>query len=477
MAEFGQVLGDAVDFQADARINDLYRQQEGLARKKSQLEAEAKMFADDVRYQNAMNPFDHKIVKERAQKDIYALGEWQRQNPNWKIDPTLRAEYQNRVDNIKSNEDSIRGMASDSNYKAYANDLQEVAKNPQFHNKRAYDEIGKQWQNYTQYGNQNGLEAAQKEGYKPFVYMKPKDFVDLNEVYRKHGDSIQANSIEYLKNGRDGAYRTYASEGDLRKNAEAIYLQNKDQLDQEYTEKGIDPIKEIMGNLNSYVKTTIDIGDKNRLGEEMALAKYKHSLDQALANPNVSPYKVTILDTGYARPPAQDLADVFGSNVKHYLPAGKDGKPIDNTGDVFHYDGDIFDMGYKPDGKYKKTGIKTATGYVIKPLTFGKEVGYTYDPWGFGEHEVKPEYKGKVSIIDSPVDKEGNSVKVLKIKTQTDVNANDPSYQGKWDKQILTTKQREGVGTSESPLSEGVYKDSVGNLFTSSGKYLGKAKK
>lgn len=466
MAEFGQVLGDAVDFQADARINDLYRQQEGLARKKSQLEAEAKMFADDTRYQNAMNPFDHKRVKEYAQSKIYELGEWQRQNPNWKIDPTLRAEYQNRVDDIKSNEYSINGMASDSNYKAYVNDLQEVSKNPQFHDVGAYDEIGKQWQNYQQYGNQNGLEAAQKEGYKPFVYMKPKDFVDLNEVYRKTGSSIQAKGLEYLNNGRDGAFKTFAEQKDLQAEAEAIYAQNKRQLDLEYTAKGINPVEEVMKKLDGYVPIKFDIGDKNRLGEEMALAKYKHSLDQALANPNVSPYKVTILDTGYARPPAEKLAETFGSTPRHTLPAGKDGVPIDNTGDTFYYDGDIFDKGYREDGKYQKTGVKTATGFAKKPLSFGVEAGYLYDPTGssgdpalkntdYSGYEIRPEYKKFVSFIDSPIDKKGNTTKVLKVKSRVDINANEPSYLAEWDKSILTTKQRDGIGVSQNPLGTG----------------------
>src|SRR3990167_3631847 len=334
--EFGEMSGLAQDVQADARIGDLYKQQEGMLRAKSMAEAKAKMVADDVSYQNAANPFDHKIIKEEATKAIYDLGIWQRQNPNWRIDPMLRAEYNNRVNSIKSNPNTLRGVASDANYKAYVKDLQEVAKNPQYRDTEAYEEIGRQWKNYQQFGNQNGYEASQKEGIQPFVYSKPKDFVDLNEVYRKIGSSIQAKGLEYLNNGRDGAFKTFAEPKDLQAEAGAIYTQYKRQLDLEYTNKGLNPIEGVMEKLDGYVPIKMDIGDKNRLAEEMALARYKHGLDQALVNPNISAYKASVLDPAYSRPPAEKLAETFGSTPKHVLPAGKDGVPIDNTGDTFY---------------------------------------------------------------------------------------------------------------------------------------------
>ena len=472
MAEIGLLTGLAQNLGYDQRVNDLRWNEQQSQRALAESEAKAKMFADDLEFQNSANEHDAPIIKEYAKNKINEIGRYVRENPDWVYNVDKRNQLNLMKRELKDNTELRRGLASDDNFKALNLALQEVAKNPNSHDVGAYEDLLKQKQNYLQYGNQDGLEAFQKEGKKAFVFNKPQDFIDKNKLFKDVGGAMQARGIEYLKNGRNGGYRTFATDEDLKNEANAIYASHKRQFDQEYTTKGLNPIEEISKSLLPYVKYKLEIGEKNTLGEQMALAKYKHGLDNAIST-GASPYKITVLNADYAKVPADLLGQTFGSRIPHTLPAGKDGNPIDNTGDVFNYDGDIHDKNYIKGRKYEKNGVKTVHGYVYKSLEFGEEVGYLKNPL-FGEIEVLPGYKDKVSIVDMPMDKDGNTRKVLRIKTTADVNANDPSYQGRYDKEISTTKQREGFGINESMMNAGTYNGlPIGNIVERAGeKYL-----
>ena len=297
--EYGTTLGLSQSFDADARIDDLYRQQEGMLRAKAMAESKAKLFADDVKYQNAMNPFDASIIKTNAQKKVYDLGAWQRQNPNWKIDPMLRAEYQNRVDDIKSNPDVLRGMASDNAFKALTGDLQELAKSGKHYNKAAYNRYLEQKKNYEQYGNQNGFEASQKEGYQPFVYVKPKEFIDdLAGDLMKAGDGIQDYNVIKPKDGNIGEWYSEAKPEAVESVKRFKYEQHGDQLRQLAEENGWNGEQ-----LDKYVTDNIAAGIKKNYSNGDANAKFRNYMDseqlklhrakaaqESAVNPNYKPW-------------------------------------------------------------------------------------------------------------------------------------------------------------------------------------------
>lgn len=472
--EFGGINGLAVSGQYDQRINDLRVHEQEDARAKQIAENRAKMFADDLDYKNASNEYDAPLIKRFATDQIKKIGEYYRQNPDVMYNPEKLAALNVMKRELKDNNSLNRGLASDSAYRDYLKDLGEVAKNPGAHDAEAYQDIQRQWRNYTQFGNQDGEEAAKTQGAKSFLYTKPKDFVDLNEVHRKSGDSMNPNSIEYLNNGRDGAYRTFVADKDLTNEAALLYQQNKRQYDVQFTNKGIEPIGAIRSALIPYIKGEYHIGDKNRLGEEMALAAYKQHLkdagDKAAAGFQVNPYRAVVMDKDYTKADPEDLAKTFGTNVPYFY-YNADGKLAKGQGDDFHYDGDIFDKDFKKNaaGKvipYQKTGVKTTPGFVYKTLDWGGENNFLKKAYGvFGDYEVKPEYKDKVEIIETPPDKSGKSEKVLKVKAFNNVNANSPDYEGKFNSRIATTKQRNEIGISGDMLEQTIYEDQAGNRF------------
>ncbi len=457
MAEFGLLGGLSQDMGYDERINDARYNQIQAERAKAKAASAASLFADEFSQGPIGSEYDDPIISQYVKGRMKEAGSLMKNDPNYKYNPETLSQLKAIKNDIKGNEHVLRATAFVEAKKKLKEDLAEIAKNPQQHDQEAYQDLLNQVNNYNKYGHQFGEEAAQKEGSQAFVYQKPLDFIDKDKLYQDVGSKTQARGINYLKNGRDGGYETFVPEEELRKQAQDIYLSRPRQFDQQYKKKGIDPIQGIMDGIKPYIKTEFKIGEKNTFGEKKALIDYENRLKMAMANPGASPYKITVLDANYAKAPADLLGQTFGTRIPHKLPAGKDGVEIDNTGDVFNYDGDVYDQKYNEKKGYEKNGIKTVTGYVYKPLDFGKEVGYTYDPWGFGEDKVLDDYKDQISIVDSPMDKDGNSHKILKIKTKADVNANDPSYQGRYDKEISTTKQREGFGINESMMNAGTF--------------------
>lgn len=472
--EFGLAQGLSVNGQFDQKINDLrYREQEDR-RSKAEAEAKAKLFADDLQYNSSGNEFDSKLVKEYAVNSLKKIGEYQRQNPDLLYNPEKLIVFNQMKRDLKDNEHSRRMVASDTAYRDYLKDMSEVAKNPNQYDTDAYQGVQGQWQNYLKYGNQDGEEAAKAQGKKAFLYSKPQDFVDLNEIHRKSADSFNPNQIQYINNGRDRAYNLTVNPKDIRNEAITLYNAHKRQYDVQYGKQGINPIDGIVASMKPYIKNEYYIGEKNRLADEMALAAYKQRLkdasDSRAAGSNVDPYKAVVIDSNYQKADPEDLAKTFGTNVPYYY-RDNSGKLVNGQGDDFHYDGDIFDKEYKKDAKgnvlpYKKDGIKTTPGFVYKGLDWGRDQGFLKKSYGvFGDLEVKPEFKDRVEIVETPPNSKGETEKIVKLKAYNNVNANSPDYAGKFNSRVATTKQRNEIGIDDNFLDQMIYQDRNGNQF------------
>ena len=193
--EIGGIRGLTVDANYDERINDLYRADEMNRRTQAMNESKAKMFADDMEFNNAMNQFDNPRIKDYAKKTISEIGKFVSENPDWSTNVNKRMWINMKKKELKDNPDLMRGIASDNAFKQMNADLAEVAKNPQQYDQGAYDMLLEQRNNYLKFGNQKGEEAAMKEGAQPFIYQKPQEFVPLTETFLKSGALINPSLI------------------------------------------------------------------------------------------------------------------------------------------------------------------------------------------------------------------------------------------------------------------------------------------
>lgn len=479
MADFGELSGLAYRIDPSGMIGDYERHDLRMQQNKALAESKAALFADSVQYQNATNEFDNKRIKEINDVKVREIGKFYKENPDVLYNPDKLVILNQMKRSLVDNEDVLRGTASDANFKALNADLQEVAKNPQMHNQLAYQNLLAQKENYLKYGNQLGLEASQKEGFKPFVYQKPAEFIDLSKKGADLGNNFKDVKPVPLKNGRSGAWETVANEQTLDRDAQAFYTEHKEQFDQQHPNEGLKVAKEL---IRSGIQYKFDWGNTN-LADQMAMERMRNANElakikskNASGGTQISAYVETILKPSRTATNPEFLDKTFGSKIKHKLVSDDGSIQIDNTGDIFNYNGDIQDSNYRSDGKYQPNGIKSVSGYVYKPLQWAIDNGIVNSPiWG--DDKVDGNWANTASIVDDPNPKDGKEPqKFVKFKVKADVKGNDPSYQGKFDSNVETTKMREGFGVQENLMQGETFVDEVGNVFDKNGKYLGKAK-
>jgi hypothetical protein len=468
MPEFGTLQGLAVDFQSNERINDLYRQETALQRAKGIAEAKASLYANDIKYQNAMNRFDAPRVKQRNTKAIYELGEWKRNNPDWSYNPTKRAEYDVKLQDLKSNEDVLRGVASDNAFKAMTTDLQELAKSGKHYNKKAYDGYLQQKRDYEQWGNQNGYDAAQSEGLQPFVYIKPKEFIDdLAGDLLKAGDGIQDYNVIKPKDGNIGEWYSEAKPEAVGAVKRMKYEQHGAQLQQLAEENGWNESqldKYVTDNIAAGIKKNYSIGNANaKFDNMMRSAEFglqkKKLQGELMSNPSYTPFD-------YVIDPRNQVGQLNGDDIKKVW-GDKPVNPVyGNSGSKV----DLSDFSINYNGKYvKNKGIPFFMGTINLPLNVAEERGI-YKQGVFTKDGITAEFLDNARVKKG-VDKDGKETEYVEVDYNLPINPNDKVARDKFNVFVLPDKLvSEGANPFQGRTYQGHTVGSVVN--TTQGNFL-----
>ena len=276
--ETGLAKGLAVDLQYNQRIADARWQEQQFKRAKQENQAELDAFETDNEYMNAANSFDHKLIDAEGKRTVKEIGDLVSNNPDWRVNPDVRRQINEKRKYLKSNEHVIRGMASDESFKRLNDDLAKVAKDPNMYDAGAYQELLKQKENYLKTGNQYGKPEL---GPQSFVYDKPEDFVPLNDEALKTANQIK--SRKYKQHG-NGGWEELVDENSLVPAAMDFYNRHKRQIQVTYNpksdEEGIAYAKEL-------IRPGIEL--KRKFGEPyhnsaIELEKWKMAHNQAKAS-------------------------------------------------------------------------------------------------------------------------------------------------------------------------------------------------
>lgn len=175
MLEFGLRRGMAVPIVKD-RSQEIMQ---GYALKKhaqNEAAAKAKLFADDFDYNNAINAYDNPKVKAYAQSKIKEVGTFIRENPDWERNVDKRMQYKQMIRELKDNPDLNRGLQSDASRKQWN---EWAVKNPELANSPEGKLWNDGWNNYIQYGHQEGEQGLKRDGGpRPFTFVPPELFDD-----------------------------------------------------------------------------------------------------------------------------------------------------------------------------------------------------------------------------------------------------------------------------------------------------------
>jgi len=447
MAEIGLIQGLSGSMGYDQRINDLRVREQEDERARAEAEARAKMFADDMEYNNALNEHDAPIIKQYATQQIKNIGKYYRENPDVLYNPEKLAQLNAMKKELKSNPDLNRGMASDESYRNYLKDLSEVAKNPSQHDTQAYQGVQGQWKNYLKYGNQDGQKAAEEQGKKAFIYEKPRDFTDLPPSLQKMGNSTK--NYDIVKGSNPGEFYTKMRDQDLKALTDAAFQQHARQIDVETNRLGLTTPEQKYSWVKSQIESGFDkqhnLGDPTAL-RKLALQEADHELNKrkfSASQQSSAPYTTwdELMSTSAAKIPIKTAYNIWGGKGKIVLN-GDNGQKVDLTGIAdFKPDGVM----YKPkEGKFK--GIPIVTGYVELPMEEAINRGLVKEQSGFNpfdKDEPAPGFGNKVEIISG--DHNGKPYKYVKAFYEMPVDTKDATAKSMYEGETMATKFRVGA--------------------------------
>jgi hypothetical protein len=435
---------------ANNQIEDMKYAEQIRRQNEAMAMAKAKMFADDIEFQNGSNDYDSTIIKKENGDMLKKLGDL-KNNPSYWTDRNLQAQAKLIKNDFKQTKAVLRSAAWKDTMAKYNAFSKEALDNPTEYNLDQLEAFKKQVANYGKDASGNYLPSDQVEA---LVFNQPEKLANVDKLERELGAALEPQTYESLKNGRDGSFIGYLNDTDALEQAKGIYKNNQSTYN--YKNKGKAPEEIVSGiaeRLKSFVPIKYDIGDRNPVDDALAIeagrARIKAIADAKSTGRPVDPYAL-LLNDRYTKDEPKTLAATFGTSVP-YSYTDANGNLRQGKGRDFNYDGVIFDKGYRKDGKYQRTGIKVTPGYIEETLQWGKDEGFLTKPM-WGEPKVKPEFENRVKIVNGPIGDDGKASRILQVDAFNEIPANDAKWALKYNKQFTTTDQRNSLGINESML-------------------------
>lgn len=422
MAEdFGYYQGLAsVKSNVGDMIGDYERHDLRMQQNKALAESKAKLFADNLKYQNAANSFDHKLISDFVKNKITEIGTYKKENPDAMYNVDKRVVLEGMFREINDNEHTIRGKASDDAKKRLDAQLDDMKKNPNLYDQDAYKDLLDQWDNYSKYGNQLGVEAREKEGIKPFTFTTPQQFVpDLAKTLQTLGKGINQYDI---KKNEDGDYWRVPDMNAVKAYKKEAYMAHKRQLEVEAKRAGITNPEAVDKWVEEQIVGGFDkeyhIGDPDaKFKKQMAWAqlneqKRHHAAMEAPkggGGANFSSFDETFKkQAGYTDPEATKAT--WGDNPPIIMYGKSSGKKIDLTGKDFFSDNRFI----------TSEGTKFITGHIKLSKDEAEQAGI-YKQGALTIDGITDDFVG-VASEEKMTDKEGKTIDYIKVKYQLPID-------------------------------------------------------
>jgi len=468
--DIGLASGLAQSGQYDQRINDIRYQQNMLRQQEAMNEAKRKLFESDILYSEGGNAFDQPLVKAENQKITQAIGNYVNDNPDWETNFQKRAYVKQLKNSLKDNPTVLRALATNDNRNALLKYAQEAKQKGTPFDEDALNAELNRYSNYEKFGNPDGQEASQKEGMKSYIFSRPQDFIDMNNVYKEAGASIK--NPEIVQTGNGGYYtKPKAEDVDARTNS--ILQNHGNQLVKQFAKQGITDPNEIKKLVKQNVIASFDsdfkLGDSLKaweLGMQQKAMNLK--AQEAAAKVGQGSYTPWHYFVDEKNNPAGTIDKttfdkVWGGISPQYIK-GNDGFKADLTG-----------LDFKTTGRTLNQGGRTfINGYVDMTKEEAAKRGiYKNGMWNIDE--VKPNFTGIAEEV-TVQDKDGKDQDIIRVKYDMPINKDDKVAMQKFniatdvDKLVPQTKSVE----QESFSGQGSYGGyPVGTVLnTNNGKFL-----
>ncbi len=477
---FGQAKGLAQSLEYDARIKDLQYVNEYERRAKAEAIARAQTEAKDMEYTHASNPFDEQKVKDNFNVIASEVGKYKMENPDWQWNTQKRAFINGKLSELRNNDALLRSVQFKDAYNQYLADRQEAMKNPQSWDMELLDAEGKKFDNYIKTGHYDGEAGYQRDkSYKAPVYTRPQALVDVVPYLQQIGKNT--NDFDVKKGDNIGEVWNEMKPEQLEKLTDAAYAQQKRSIEIEARKRGLTDPADVRNMVKTLINSGFDkkyqIGDANALWERN-FRMMDYNMRKKAMEPNVvqqdnygSWSYITDSRTKAGQVDAETVAKVIGTNPL---------TPVyDNQGKSIS----VSDYEWKPNGRFANhKGVTYFYGDVEMPLAEAASKGIVKDYESGDESADSPsallsgDWKGKAAIYTRY--KDGKPSRAVKVTYLMPVNKNNPSLQQKWESLVQPDKTvapvKNPYGGQARQIPPGAMQDEAGNLFDSSGKYIGK---
>jgi len=468
--EIGAAQGFAQNMGFDQRVNDLRYQSQMLKQQEALNEAKRKLFESDIEYTQGGNMFDQPLVKAENQKITQQLGDFVASNPDWETNFQKRGYVKQLKASLKDNPTVLRAMATNENRQALLKYAQEAkAKGVPFDEEALNNELQK-YSNYEKFGNPDGEEGAKAEGMKAYLFSRPQDFVDMNNVYKEAGASIK--NPEIIETG-NGGYYTKPKKEDVDARVNSILQNHGNQLVKQLKKQGITDPEEIAKHVRQNVEASFDsdfkLGDSLKAWELGMQQKQLNMKMKEAANKvgsaNYTPWHYFVDETNNPSGtiPKEVFDKVWGGITPEHVK-GNDGFKADMTG-----------LEFNTTGRYVNKGGRTfVNGYIDMTPEIAKERGI-YKNGLFSVDEVKPNFTGiaKEMTIQG---KDGKDQTIIRVNYDMPINKDDKNAMQRFNIATDVDKMVPGMKSpeQESFSGQGSYGGyPIGTVLnTNNGKFL-----
>lgn len=468
--DIGLAQGLAQDLGYSNQVNDLRYQSQLFRQQEAMNESKRKLFEDSLEFQKGGNAFDQPIVKAENQKIVQSIGDYISQNPDWETNFQKRGYVKQLKQSLKDNPHVLRALSTNDNRQALLKYAQEAKQKGVPFDEDALNHELERYSNYEKFGNPDGEEALKGEGMKAYLFSRPQDFVDMNNVYKEAGASIK--NPEIVETG-NGGYYTKPKAEDVDARANSILQNHGSQLMKQFAKQGITDPKEISKLVKQNVIASFDsdfkLGDSLRAWE-LGMRQKEHNLKMKEAAAKVGTGNYTpwhyFVDEKYnpAGTISKEVFDKTWGGVSPEFVKGNDGFKADLTG-----------LDFKTTGRTINQGGKTfINGYVDMTPEIAKERGI-YKSGFFNIDEVKPNFTGIAKEV-TVQDKDGKDQTLIRVDYNMPINKDDKGAMQRYN--IATDVDKLVPGTKspneESFTQEQLFVDEAGNVFDSKGNFKGK---
>jgi hypothetical protein len=421
--EIGGLRGLTFDTGQDKLIQDLQYQDQAIRQKQALDTAKAKMFADDLEFQQGSNPFDAQLIRQEGEQIMGQLGQLRESNPNFWYDPGAQAQAKFLKQSMRSTPSVLRSISYKTAKDGFIKDAAEAAKNPEQWDLETMGQWEQKFSNYDKYGHPDGPEGIKRDGGPiPMVYQAPQKLIDVTGELLKSGKNI--NNFNVIKGKNLGEYMTEPKAEEVKAIKDAFMNQHSRAIQIQAERQGIRTPEQLDDWLTKSIvagfEPKYDPGDPNALWErgmrERELAVKQQALDgKGPKEPSYTPFDdLTDPRKPAGNVPAEVAEKVWGITPKIYVQpntiVGKNYKGIDLTGLPVKYDNR-----YVTDGR----GVRYLTAKVDVPMQIAANTGIWGGPADDEDAGISEAFLGKAVRRLNP---KGNQVIQMDVMIPIDKN-------------------------------------------------------